>query len=261
MALSNVSREARLRGSANQASLSHHIPDNTRSPDYHVDVEGSVVTQRLDQFAQQAGLGPSLLLKIDTEGHDLEVLQGARNLLEMGAVAAIVFELAGQMNEDFFRVHKEAAQVLQTSSLTALARAKSVRNLAKPTLQSMVHWLETFGYATWMHIGSQEAYMHIDCKHSCWNMLQESFLLGSRSLVPLSGLWWHDSFEVCWSYPQLACWYDVLALPREGRRRAHHKELPKSRVCTASLSSLPCRSGFWSSFPVKTVLLHAFASI
>ena len=49
-------------------------------------------------------------------------------------------------------------------------------------------------------------------------VVQESFLLGSRSLIPLSGSWWDKSFEVCWSRRDLSCWYDVLALPRAGRR-------------------------------------------
>ena len=56
------------------------------------------------------------------------------------------------------------------------------------------------------------------CCSWCVVWLQESFLLGGRSLIPLSGSWWDESFEVCWSRPELSCWYDVLALPRVGRR-------------------------------------------
>lgn len=198
-AVSNASGEARLRGSANQASLSRHIPAITGSADYASQEFESVMTQRLDDFAREVGLAPSLLLKIDTEGHDLEVLQGARSLLEAGDVAAIVFEVAGQMNPDFFRLHKEQKRVDHRVSL------------AEPTLESMVRWLGALGY--------------------------ESFLLGSRSLIPLSGSWWDKSFEVCWSRRDLSCWYDVLALPRAGR------------------------SGFWSAFAPRTVLLQAFAEI
>ena len=100
------------------------------------------MTQRLDDFAREVGLAPSLLLKIDTEGHDLEVLQGARSLLETGDVAAIVFEVAGQMNPDFFRLHKE--QIRVDSRVTA------VTALAEPTLESMVRWLGALGYVTWI---------------------------------------------------------------------------------------------------------------
>ena len=135
-AVSNASGEARLRGSANQASLSRHIPAITGSADYASQEFESVMTQRLDDFAREVGLAPSLLLKIDTEGHDLEVLQGARSLLEAGDVAAIVFEVAGQMNPDFFRLHKEQKRVDHRVSL------------AEPTLESMVRWLGALGYVT-----------------------------------------------------------------------------------------------------------------
>ena len=176
-----------------------------------------MATQRLDDFAQEAGLGPSLLLKVDTEGHDMEVLPGAQGLLERGEVAAIVFEVAGQMNRDFFRVHKE-------SHVSAVG-AKKVQDLTEPTLRSMVQWLRTLGYVTRLPVRSfASPGSNVPSATPSPNLnpsrQQESFLLGSRSLIPLTGSWWDESFEICWSRPELACWYDVLALPLPGRSYA-----------------------------------------
>ena len=157
-AASNFSGAGRLRGFANQASLSQHIPASSRSPDYPEAQEEPVMAQRLDDFAEEVSLGPCLLLKIDTEGHDLEVLQGARALLERGVVAAIVFEIAGQMNPDFFQLHKDAVHWMDPASRAALVSAKSQDELTEPTLHSMVRWLETLGYVTWLLSGLQVSF-------------------------------------------------------------------------------------------------------
>ncbi|CAK9070229.1 unnamed protein product [Durusdinium trenchii] len=186
IAASNVTGVARMRGQSNQASLSTAIPESTSSPDYQEDQRHQrqsphfVGTQRLDEFVHETNLGPVLFLKIDTEGHDLEVLQGARSLLDNGLVAVIVFEVAGQMNQDFFQIHKEDG----FPRPDVAARLKG--QLAEPNLRSIVKWLQPLGY--------------------------ESFLLGSRSLIPLSFSWWDSSYEVCISRAEIPCWYDVLAI-------------------------------------------------
>jgi FkbM family methyltransferase len=51
-----------------------------------------IVTATLDEYADQAGLDDITLLKIDTEGHDLAVLRGARNLLAGGRISVAQFE-------------------------------------------------------------------------------------------------------------------------------------------------------------------------
>merc|ERR1712110_746679 len=111
---------------------------------------------RLDDFADARRSEGVLLLKIDTEGHDWEVLQGAQQLLDAHQVAAITFEIAGQMNGAFFRIHKEHASISNTA---AFLRARST----EPNLQSLVRWLDERGF--------------------------DSFFMGSRSLVPISGEW------------------------------------------------------------------------
>lgn len=63
---------------------------------------------RLDTLAREQGIAQVGLLKIDTEGHELAVLQGARGLLDAGAIDVIQFEF-NEMNvisrvfmKDFF---------------------------------------------------------------------------------------------------------------------------------------------------------------
>lgn len=51
----------------------------------------------LDTFASAHGISVIDLLKIDTEGHELEVLKGARNLLRESRIRAIQFEF-NEMN-------------------------------------------------------------------------------------------------------------------------------------------------------------------
>jgi len=51
----------------------------------------------LDDRLRREGVTHVDLLKIDTEGHELSVLQGARELLAAGAIAAVVFEF-NEMN-------------------------------------------------------------------------------------------------------------------------------------------------------------------
>jgi hypothetical protein len=59
----------------------------------------------LDLFGAANGIDAIDLLKIDTEGHEWEVLQGARGYLSRGTVAAIQFEFneMNMLSRVFFR--------------------------------------------------------------------------------------------------------------------------------------------------------------
>jgi FkbM family methyltransferase len=63
----------------------YEIPGESRS-------EGPVELKTLDAFAAEQGLDRIDLVKVDTEGHDLFVIQGAARLLEEGRVRALQFE-------------------------------------------------------------------------------------------------------------------------------------------------------------------------
>lgn len=52
----------------------------------------TVVTTTLDIYSRDAGLDRIDLLKIDTEGHDLAVLNGARGLFRQGRIGIVQFE-------------------------------------------------------------------------------------------------------------------------------------------------------------------------
>ena len=52
----------------------------------------TVRTTTLDEYARAAGLSELLLLKIDTEGHDLQVLRGALELLQSKQIQYVQFE-------------------------------------------------------------------------------------------------------------------------------------------------------------------------
>ena len=53
----------------------------------------SVSLTTLDRYAAKCALGPIDLLKIDTQGYDLRVLQGTSGLLQAGAVRHVLIEL------------------------------------------------------------------------------------------------------------------------------------------------------------------------
>jgi FkbM family methyltransferase len=51
-----------------------------------------VKTQRLDDFCSERGIAHIDLLKLDVEGHELKILQGARQTIEAGLIDYIQFE-------------------------------------------------------------------------------------------------------------------------------------------------------------------------
>lgn len=56
---------------------------------------GVVPVQTLDDFCEAEGIDNIDLLKIDTEGHELSVLEGGQRLLSAGTISAIQFEFGG----------------------------------------------------------------------------------------------------------------------------------------------------------------------
>lgn len=54
-----------------------------------------VVVNTLDEYCMANGIERIDLLKIDVEGHELDVLRGATDMFEKGAVAAVTFEFGG----------------------------------------------------------------------------------------------------------------------------------------------------------------------
>ncbi|MEY2411394.1 MAG: hypothetical protein QOF48_4064, partial [Verrucomicrobiota bacterium] len=81
-------------GEASFYSLGDNMGRNSLHPldDGTVQHVERVTAETLDRYCAHAGITQIDLLKIDTEGHDLEVIQGARNLLHEGRINALQFE-------------------------------------------------------------------------------------------------------------------------------------------------------------------------
>jgi len=72
-----------------------------------------VQVQTLDDLAKTYQMPEPLLLKTDTEGHDIEVLRGATELLTSGAVTAIFVEVEFVPIEDVHTNIREVADLLR----------------------------------------------------------------------------------------------------------------------------------------------------
>lgn len=86
-----VSRES---GTAAFAILSAHAGTNSLAPKESDPVQRAIEVQRitLDEYASKNGIDHITFMKVDTEGNDAWVLQGARGLLERGAIELAQFE-------------------------------------------------------------------------------------------------------------------------------------------------------------------------
>lgn len=65
-------------------------PGHTLTPSEQQEVQGT----SLDDYCASAGITEIDFLKVDVEGAELEVLQGAERLLQAGAIAAVLFEVS-----------------------------------------------------------------------------------------------------------------------------------------------------------------------
>ncbi len=60
-----------------------------------MEARGTIQLKTLDQFCASRKIDQIDLLKIDTEGHELKVLEGGQSMLARGAVSSIQFEFGG----------------------------------------------------------------------------------------------------------------------------------------------------------------------
>lgn len=79
-------------------SLSDKFQDNLKSDAESYETV-KIKVETLDDFVNEHGIGKIDLLKIDTEGYEVQVLNGAKNLLASGKVSAIICE-AGFMRSN-----------------------------------------------------------------------------------------------------------------------------------------------------------------
>lgn len=82
------------RGSSQHGSLYREVIEEIHEAD-SIEIEVSITT--LDNYAAAHGIDSIQLLKIDTEGHELEVLKGATHLLKTGKIDLLHIEF-NEMN-------------------------------------------------------------------------------------------------------------------------------------------------------------------
>ena len=106
------------------------------------------------------------MLKVDVEGHEMSVLQGARQAIDAGRVHVILLEYGDKTSPAIWDTMKRA--------WGAEAAAAAPQEMKGTSLYSMQRWGDAHGY--------------------------ETFLLGGNhrvpALVPLTGRMWDDTYEV-----------------------------------------------------------------
>ena len=136
--------------------------DDTRA---HVSTDHSesgeaILIETVDRFCERHRLSTIDYLKIDTEGHDLAVLQGADRLLGNGAVAIVEVEaamnpdnrfhvsfeaLAGQLTSNGYRLFGLYEQVLEWPTADAYLRRANVLFVSPDTIRRNHYKNETLG--------------------------------------------------------------------------------------------------------------------
>lgn len=94
-ALSDVSGEALLHSVPGRSGLSSLHERDLAEHGLRMSSSESVTKTTLDQYCRDHALDHVDMLKIDTEGHDLAVLLGARKILQELAISLIQFEFGG----------------------------------------------------------------------------------------------------------------------------------------------------------------------
>jgi FkbM family methyltransferase len=94
----------RLALGAAPAETSIFVTDNSvtcslHRPEHYLREERVIVTT-IDDFCRERGISRIDLLKIDAEGHDLEVVQGASGMLAEGRVAMVLAEVGFTPGDD-----------------------------------------------------------------------------------------------------------------------------------------------------------------
>ena len=108
-----------------------------------------------------------LILKVDVEGHEMAVLQGAAAAIEAGNVPFILVEYGDKMSPAIWDAMKRWH--------SGAAAAPSPAELPGPSLYALQRWADARGY---------DAYL-LGATH------------GAPVFVGLTGALWRDEYEVC----------------------------------------------------------------
>ena len=107
-AVGSSSRMAKL--SLNQRSVLNSLVNSNSEPPKDSQSTEDVQVVTIDEFMSEYGIVKVDLLKIDTEGHELEVLVGARETLKRRAVTFVISEVSfdptHERHTSFFSLHE-----------------------------------------------------------------------------------------------------------------------------------------------------------
>lgn len=77
------------------------IQDHISKPKSNYTESGIIIGETIDNYASKNKIETIALLKVDTEGHDLHVLQGATKLLKDGRIGSILCEVSLSFSNKF----------------------------------------------------------------------------------------------------------------------------------------------------------------
>ena len=187
-AFSNVTSRLQLAGKANVASLTGHLAESGHKKhpakadrDYAKSME--VMAWDVATYARLHNLAKIDLLKIDTEGHDFTVVQGALSMLRAKEIMVVVMEVSDKMNPDFWGASYQGGKPVFHS-----------KHIAEPNVKSVWQFMLNLNYF--------------------------GFWLGTKRLVPLSGACWDDRMEICGDphgyLNSGICWFDIIFILNQG---------------------------------------------
>ncbi|CAL1174062.1 unnamed protein product [Cladocopium goreaui] len=134
-------------------------------------------------YARLHNLAKIDLLKIDTEGHDFTVVQGALSMLRAKEIMVVVMEVSDKMNPDFWGASYRGGKPVFHG-----------KHIAEPNVKSVWQFMLNLNYF--------------------------GFWLGTKRLVPLSGACWDDRMEICGDphgyLNSGICWFDIIFILNQG---------------------------------------------
>lgn len=95
LGLSDKQQQLTLHTSSTRSSAASVYNRNMDNTQIVLDVEETIDLSTVDLFCQQKGIDHIHFLKIDVEGHELSVLQGAANMIKEKKISYIQFEFGG----------------------------------------------------------------------------------------------------------------------------------------------------------------------
>ena len=214
----------------------------------------NVSATTLDALASREHIEHIDLLKIDAEGAEWEILQGADGLLSRQSVSVILLEYSSSWSASTYYAafpvpcmsHQKQCKERRKQFMAANQSA-----MQEPTLRSVTRHLADRGYDAYMVGSSQLCNASARCLSTSGKKLRTKAASSCRGsaecaarlqLIPLSRSSWDDAFELAFDsrrrfpwLPPPRVWFDVVAVRR---RSAEHKLLRSLQCSDASERTL-----------------------